>query len=116
MLQTANIALEMETPWDLHFLIIPLVRSSPKDVVGTTVWRTGSLFLGNDCPPYDQSDWGNGDVYTTTYHLVVQVILKIDNACSATEAVLLRAPILLYTFWKRRGLWRVSASRIIITI
>jgi hypothetical protein len=34
-------------------LIIDLVRSSLKEVVGTTVWRTGSFFRGNACPPYD---------------------------------------------------------------
>jgi hypothetical protein len=54
--------------------------------------------------PTTHQNRGNGDVYTTTYNLAVQAILKIDDACSATEAVLLRAPIFLYAFWKRRGL------------
>jgi hypothetical protein len=56
MLQMANMALEIETPCDLHFLIIALVRSSLKDVVGTTVRRMGSFFRGNACPPYDRSE------------------------------------------------------------
>jgi hypothetical protein len=49
----ANMTLEIETPCALHFLSIPLVRSSLKDVVGTMVWRIGSFFRGKTCPPYD---------------------------------------------------------------
>jgi hypothetical protein len=37
MLQMANMALEIETALALHLLIIALVMSSLKEVVGTTV-------------------------------------------------------------------------------
>ena len=53
MLQIANIVLEMETPCALHALSIALVSFSSKEVVGTTVWRTGSLLRGKACPPYN---------------------------------------------------------------
>ncbi len=58
---------------------------------------------------------GNGDIYATTHNLLLQTILKVDNLCSATEAMLHRAPIFLYAFRERRDLPAVSASRIIKT-
>jgi hypothetical protein len=61
MLQMANKALEIETALALHFLIMAFVMSSLKEVVGTTVWRIGSFFLGKACPPYDYDS--NGGVW-----------------------------------------------------
>src|ERR1700761_3428284 len=79
MLQMANITLEMETPCALHALSIVLVSFSSKEVVGTTVWRTGSLLRGKACPPCNID-------HKTSYHRTTQKshdpslqrVLKVD--------------------------------------
>ena len=51
ILHSANNAAEMDTPLDLHFFRIALVRSSENESVGTTVRRSASLRRGKVCPP-----------------------------------------------------------------
>jgi len=50
-LHTANKALEMETPRDLHLLKMYFVRAGSKETVGTIVRRSFALRRGKLCPP-----------------------------------------------------------------